>query len=485
MNQQGTLSAQSQPKGFFVLFFCEVWDRFSFYGLQSILVLFLTNYYGLADKQAYGVYGIYMSLAFITPVIGGFVADKLLGFKRAIISGLVLLILGNACFVFHSTQILLLGLGTITVGIGLFKANNASLLGILYESQDSRREKGFTIFYMGMNLGAILGAVSYGFLTQTFGWHAGFVASAIGCAISLILFLLRQTSIIPIIKTIDVKNGQASKSQLLIKNMLMVLAIIMSIFFVVSMFSYHIIFDIIIWGISGTTVFYIFKMSLKYGSKERHNIIVLFLLIVFGIFYFASLVQVGSSLMLFIDRNIHFSIAVIKIPTQVYAALEPLFVVLATPFVTMLLGRTTGRNYLAIVLMRVLLSIVLAGVSFWVFSWAASNVSSHDLQRAVIWIIIGNLLLGLGEISIGPAITSAVTYLAPNELRGTFMGIWFLSIGFAGYIGSLFAEVKTTDTISYAALFKEFAIIIFVISIIFVFLYPMFRRFVLKNEITQ
>src|SRR3989338_259798 len=178
-----------QPKGFYILVMIEVWDRLTYYGIQSVLVIYLANRLLVSDVSAYAIYGIYSTLAFSMPILGGFLADKFLGYRYAIIVGMVLNFLAGIILVKENIPYLYFGLATVVSGIGLLKANSASLLGTLYAERDIRKESGFTLFYMGMNVGVILGPLIYGFLAVEWGWQYAFMVGSVGAVISLIVFV--------------------------------------------------------------------------------------------------------------------------------------------------------------------------------------------------------------------------------------------------------------------------------------------------------
>lgn len=201
-----------QPRGLYLLFFTELWERFGFYTLQTIIILYMTKGLQLSDTNAYLLYGTFTSMLYLTPVVGGYLADRYLGFQRAIIVGGILLTVGYLLTAIPNDQFFFLGLSVIIVANGLFKPNVSSIVGELYRQGDPRRDGGFTLFYMGMNLGSLIPPLITGWIVATYGWHAGFLLAAFGMFIGLIAFLvgrrrLRSSGVMPATSPLRNRGG--------------------------------------------------------------------------------------------------------------------------------------------------------------------------------------------------------------------------------------------------------------------------------------
>ena len=462
-----------QPRALYILLVNEVWDRFSFYGLQALLVLYLTKAMGFSDKHAYLVYGVYASLAFSAPVVGGWLADRYFGFQRMIYTGLVLLISGNLLMATHSIELFYIGMGIVSTGIGFLKPNNAGLLGHAYHDHDPRRESGFTFFYIATNAGALLGPLCYGVASAQWGWHSAFILSAIGMLSSLIMCFTQHRYL----------QNLTSKRPSIWLHVGIIFAVIAVSGFMSLMFTHPHVFKYVLGLLVAIVIAFVTYIATNLGRKERCKLIVFIILLIFGICFFACFMQIGSSLMLFIDRFIHLSLFGWHVPTATYASLEPIFVVLLAPLLNPLWQRVSTHQIPAAT--RISLGLLLGCLSFVSFAFAAWLTEPADMYCALAAVILGNLLLGAGEICIGPALTAAVTYLTPQKRQGTFMGIWLLSVAIAGYLSSLIAQLSaqhhhTTVKALYFQTFVDIAIMAGVITLLMLLCRPLIHRLIPK-----
>ncbi len=418
------------PKALPILTLTEMWDRFNYYGIQALLVLFLTKSVGFSDANAYGIYGVYVSLAFAVPVICGFLADKVLGARQAIILGSILIILGNLVLISTWQHSLFVGLSTLVIGTGFLKPSCVTLTGMLYASGDKRRETGFTFFYMGMNSGAMLGPFIYGLVTHNNHWYHGFWVSAIIMTINL-CFFLKNTQCLP--ATASLPKKRSSLATVVFYSVLLLFIALISLLFkfpdalgsILSLFALLIL--------SGLLV-----IIAKSNRTEARHIIALTLLITLTIAYFIASLQITSSLTLFIERYIDKSVAGITIPTILFASLEPFFIICLTPFLAVLWKYLNAKQREPFMSQKIGLGLFCAALSFLTFAFAV-HWQAHQ-WLSLLSIILGNILLGLGELVMMPALMSAITEYAPKKLKSTFVGILFLSLSFAGYLSSLLAK---------------------------------------------
>ncbi len=471
-----------QPRGLHLLFFLELCDRFSYYGIQSVFVLYLTKTFSFADSHAYSLYGVYTALAFSTPVLGGYLADRFLGYQKTIGYGLLLMTLGNLALLFSGTLSFYLGLSLIIVGIGLFKANNAALLGGLYQKNDARRESGFTIFYMGMNVGAILGPLTFGYIALHFGWIYGFTLSALELAVSLILFTVSKKTLLP-------SNGAAffhHKSLNLEQSTFLFIIILLSVFAINIFFYYPILFKAVLWLVGIFVLSYVLFLAYEKPAGERNKILAIIILNIFAIFFFACQVQIGSSLTLFIDRLVNKHTFGWQIPTAAFSSLQPFFVILTAPLLAPLWSYLEEHHYSFSTVSRIFLGLLLGSISFACFAFSAYSSRWHTtINLPLIMLVIGNFILGAGELCIGPVMMSAVTYLIPKELQGRIMGMWFLSIAFSSYLGSFLAQVADLEkkkpninSIIYFHSFSNTSLIVFIAALFLLMLSPVIRSLV-------
>ncbi len=479
---------KQQPKCLPIIFFMEMWDRFTYYGVLSILVIYLTKHLDFTDNSAYTVYGIYSSLSYMLPIIGGFLADKWLGYGRSISLGIILIIMGCFVLMVNGASYLYTGLSFIICGIGLFKANNASLLGAQYQLNDVSKESGFTLFYVGMNIGAILGPIIFGYIALRFGLDYGFALCAIGMLSSLILFRVAKRYF---------QDCKSTAKPNRISSVSIILGITITISVILIFFKYTSIFSglILLFGLG--TLAYLIKTCFQQHRSKRNKLFALIILNLFSMFYFACSLQVSSSMLLFISRdvNTHLMMGNINIPTAAFASLEPIFVILAAPLLSPLWVYLNRSSSIPPIIIRTSLGLFFAAAGFIIFAIAASKLSHVSFNYPLYGIILGNFILGAGELCIGPALISAVTYLAPTSLRGTFMGFWYLSIAFAAYLSSLLAKLTSDNmhvsiklishgSTAFAQAFFETGLIALTACILLVILSPFLKRLI-KNGAHQ
>lgn len=467
-----------QPKGLYVLFCTELCDRFTYYGIQSLLVLYLTKSLHNSDASAYALFGVYSALAFSLPMLGGFFSDKCLGYARSILYGLSLVLLSTLFLVVTNTVYLYIGFGLIICGIGLFKASNASLLGTLYSEHDIKRESGFTIFYMGMNTGAILGPICYGIVAVKWGWNAAFILGGIVTLISLIIFITNLNLYLT-----QKTHWQISKIFTKI-DALLVLCIFLVLIVVTLLLQFSYYFGDLLTLVSILTFIALFFICKSQNSSARRNIILLIILDIFSIFFFACSLQISSSLLLFVNRHIHANIFGYKIPTEFFASLEPFFVIITAPLFSPLWTYLENKHQAPSVIGRVIFGLLLGAISFWIFDFSAKLAFAQSTVWSLFGVVFGNLILGAGELCIGPALISAVTYLVPKKLQATFMGLWYLSIAFAAYLSSIFAKLSASPIaksllegdIAYYHAFEKTAIVTSIAGIIAIMSFPFLKR---------
>ncbi len=423
-----------QPKGAFLLTFIEIWDRFGYYGIQSVLVLYLTKALLLSDEHAYALYGVYTALAFSTPFLGGYLGDYFFGYQKTVIFGLCFLIIGNLILFLPGAFTLYIGLGWVVCGIGFLKANNATLLGLLYEPGSGLKEKGYTWFYLGMNLGATLGPIVFGLIALYSHWKYGFLVSAMAAAGCLLLFVSFRSAFQLSEQTIEKKSH-------LKHNKFLILVLFFAIIMLSLLFYFPYLFRDLLWFMGITSVSYLLFLALKQNESARNSIFLLGALNLFALFFFACQVQIGSSLTLFIDRLVDKHLGTWAVPTAAFSSIQPICVIISVPVIQLLWRLFKQLSPLQVVLWRIFLGLSLGSVSFAIFAISAYSVPwSQTINYPLIGIILGNLTLGAGELCIGPAMMVAVSHFAPEKLKGQLMGFWFLSVAFSGYLGSLLAE---------------------------------------------
>jgi POT family proton-dependent oligopeptide transporter len=462
-----SLSAR-HPKVLPFLFLTEMWERFGFYVAQGLLVLYMTQYYGFSDDMSYTISGIFAGLVYISPFIGGFLADKLLGFKTAIIWGGLFLVLGYALLSLSSVSALFYpALSTIIIGNGLLKPNISSLLGTQYAAEDPRRDSGFTIFYIGINIGAALSGAS-GYIKNAFGWHTAFALASAGMIIGLIVFF----SGLKHIK--NTQKIQPADGKLKFKLLFCCVLAVIGISFLMRV---HVLANLLLPGAGIVLLIFLIVLTLQQDAKYRKRMIVLNTLILSSIVFWMLFLQLFNSANLYIDRLVDKNLFGLHLTTTVFYASESVFIILLGPVFAwswQALGRN-DKNPSPVT--KFVLGIFFAGLGFLVLAASTMYPSSEGLISPL-WIFLSYLLITIGELLLSPIGLSAVTMLAPSNLIGMMMGIWFVATGFggifAGWIAKLSSVPEATATVAeklsiYQSAFFDYACLAFFVAIVLFF----------------
>ena len=421
---------KGHPKGLYLLFFTEMWERFSYYGMRAILILYLTKKFiegglGMDEKYAMLLYGYFTGFVYFTPLIGGWLADRYLGKRLAVMIGGVTMMLGQfTLFGLNSTTGLYIGLLLLIIGNGFFKPNISTLVGGLYKDGDSRRDAAFTIFYMGINLGAMIAPLVIGVVTDnmfattnedgsiSYGYRYGFLVSGLGMLLGQVIFNLLGTKFLGDLGTKPVGTVSDSSSSESVKS------------------------------INPET------REVLDEKQERQRISVIFVLLIFAVFFWAGFEQAGSSLSLYTDKYIDRSIGSFEIPTSWFQSVNPLFIVTLAPLFTLFWASPIGRRLTTPVKMGVGMIILGAGFLFMIGAVAErsanGDVDDVNNKAALMWLIMTYLLHTIGELCISPVGLSVVTKLSPPKLASVLMAVWMLSSFFANIVGGYIASYVET-----------------------------------------
>ena len=451
---------KGHPKGLYLLFFTEMWERFSYYGMRAILILYLTKKFiegglGMDEKYAMLLYGYFTGFVYFTPLIGGWLADRYLGKRLAVTIGGITMMLGQfTLFGLNSTTGLYIGLLLLIIGNGFFKPNISTLVGGLYKDGDSRRDAAFTIFYMGINLGAMIAPLIIGVVTDnmfattnedgsiSYGYRYGFLVSGIGMLLGQVIFNLLGTKYLGDLGTKPVG------------------------------------------AVSDTEVAKVQKSINPETGKEldekdeKQRISVIFILLIFAVFFWAGFEQAGSSLSLYTDKYIDRSIGSFEIPTSWFQSVNPLFIVTLAPLFTLFWASPIGRRLTTPVKMGVGMIILGAGFLFMIGAVAerSANGDVNDVNNkaALMWLIMTYLLHTIGELCISPVGLSVVTKLSPPKLASVLMAVWMLSSFFANIVGGYIASY--VETMGAGEVFKYIAGFVSVCGVLLILL----NRVILK-----
>lgn len=445
------------PRGLATLFFTEMWERFSYYGMRALLMLFMVasvenGGMGLDDKTGGAIYGLYTMFVYLLALPGGWLADKLFGLRKAVFYGGAIIALGHICLALPFTETFFLGLLLIVIGTGLLKPNVSSLVGELYPaSEQSKRDAGFSIFYMGINLGAFIAPFITGYLGESINWHYGFAAAGVGMIVGLIQYKATEKYLGDVGANIVFSGTDAERmaSQKKIKTGLWIVGLIAAVLVTLLMLRIITIDPVIIAQTSGIVILicvivyfaYIFLFE-KLENDERKKIAVICILFLFSAFFWAGYEQQGSSLNLFAKRYTDKFLFGWEMPASWLQAAPPIFVVVFSLVFAWLWVWLSKRNLDPVTPVKFSLGLIFMGLGFAVMMWGSSLLIADGIlgpELSPNWLIVTYLLHTFGEICLYPVGLSSVTKLAPQKLAGQMMGVWFMSIAFGNLVAGLFA----------------------------------------------
>ncbi|HEX8526736.1 MAG TPA: peptide MFS transporter [Allosphingosinicella sp.] len=433
------------PRGLFVLFFAEMWERFSYYGMRAILIFYLIDHWLFDREKAYIIYGAYTALVYITPVIGGYLADRYIGQRRAVQYGAGLLVVGHFLMAFEgdggqdsaTINVFWLALAFIIMGVGFLKANISAIVGQLYGQGDARRDPAFTIFYMGINLGAALGALIAGYLGQTYGWAYGFGAAGIGMLFGLIVFVWGRPALMG--------RGEAPDQAALRRPVMGIpmeymvyLSGIVGVVVVWFLVQYQ---DVVGWllGLSGAVVlvYFIYEAVLKLDRVSRDRIFAALFLIALQPLFWALFEQAGSSLNVYTNENVDRHLLGWEVPASMFQSINAIYIVLLGPVFAYLWLWLARHNMEPSTPAKFGLGLIQLGAGFLVLVLGAATGTN---LTPVLFIFLIYLLHTTGELCLSPVGLSAMTKLAPSRMVGLMMGAWFLASAAGNFIGGLIAQ---------------------------------------------
>lgn len=434
-------SRKKFPNFLILLFFVEMWERFSYYGMRALLVLFLTSYMGFEDKKAYVVYSLFAATGYAFPIVGGILADKIMGFRNMVFIGGIIIVLGHIVMSLSEniTYLVFFGLGLIGVGTGLFKGNITNLLGACYKKDDETRNQGFTIFYVGVNLGGFIASVSCGFIASLYGWHYGFGLAAIGMIFGLLLFvrfqyILEGVGISPI-KALDKKNLLGIPPFVII----LIGGILVAALFAQGLVYSEILTDMIEFLGIATLIYYIY-IGYKSDSDTRSNLFIIAIMIAILMVFFALEMQLGSLINLFTERNVDKNFLGVDIPASVSQAINPVAIIIIGFMVSFIKANKAFDSF------KIVMSIIAMAGCFFVLYLGCLNASENG-QINYLYLIFGISLMSLGEIFIAPIVQSYVSLLAPNNIKGFVMGMMMLALSFSNLAGIVISEFMSVPSV--------------------------------------
>lgn len=430
------------PKGLYVLFFAEMWERFSYYGMRALLIFYLTKHWLFGDGESNLIYGAYTSLVYIMPVLGGYLADRYLGQRKAVLFGAVILTVGHILMAFEgqtgitdaavkqadpAINIFWAALACIIVGSGFLKANISVIVGQLYSRTDMRRDGAYTIFYVGINVGAALGVVFAGYLGETYGWAYGFGAAGLGMLLGLIVFVLGK----PLLK------GQGEAPRPLSKGTEWTLygLGVASIAVIWALVQYQSVIQTLL-IISGVALLgYVLFESFKLPKEPRERMFAILFLIALNPVFWGLFEQAGGSLNLYTDRYVDRG----GVPASLFQSINAIYIVLFGPVFAALWVALGKRNLEPSAPAKFALALLQVGFSFLVFVWGARTVGP-EIATPVLFVFLIYFFQTTGELCLSPVGLSAMNRLAPKHLASLIMGAWFYMTAVGNFVAGKIGE---------------------------------------------
>ncbi len=455
------------PRGLGLLAAAEMWERFSYYGMRAILVLYLTKALHWSGQDASRLYGAYTGAVYLTPMIGGYLADRFIGTRRSLVIGGIIIAIGHFLLAVEGMTFFYAGLIAVVIGTGFFKPNVSTMVGQLYAQGDPRRDTGFTIFYSCFNFGAFLAPLVCGYLAENerFGWHFGFGAAGVGMVLGLIVYLLGRDKYLPGIGLAPQHARDAETAaeigELAIpsygRNATLgaLGGVIVAVLASVQTWS---AVGLPAWVLSLSGL-----MSLAYGiiigaaftvavrgtqGEERDRVWALVMVSFFVVFFWLVFEQAGSSLTLFADRDVDLTrgaslFGLDRIPASWFASIQPLCIILLGPFAGWFWMYLQKRRMEPATTMKMVLGLFLAGIGFFLLIFAGRAVDAGD-KVSPLWLVAAYLFHSFGEIALYPVGLSYVTKVAPLQFVSLLMGTWFLAISAANFLGGFMAGLIET-----------------------------------------
>ena len=418
------------PIGLYVLFFTEMWERFSYYGMRAILVLYLVAEttegnagLGWTNGEALALYGWYTMLVYVASIPGGWIADKFLGQKKSVLYGGILLVAGHSILAIEELWAFYSGLGLIILGVGLLKPNISTMVGGLYKQGDIRRDKGFTIFYIGINLGAFLSSLIVGYVGEVHGWHYGFGLAGIGMTLGLVQYLLGQKYL----KNVGNFYGDSENKEELEA----------------------------------------MKKPLTKIQKDR--VIVLFISFLLVIVFWGAFEQAGGLMNIYAKENTNRILMGWEVPASWFQSLNAMFIIFLGTSVALYWANRKLKGKVSSSLFKMIIGLIIMGTGFFFMSAAASEFNNTGAS-AMYWLVLAYLFHTIGELCISPVALSYITKLAPVKYASLMMGVYFAMTGFGNKLAGLLGE--SAEGLGELTVFTGIAIF----CVIFGFLVMIFRK---------
>ena len=478
------------PRGLATLFFTEMWERFSYYGMRAILILFMTAVaaganpgLGFDDGKAAAVYGLYVAMVYLMALPGGWIADKLWGTRKAVFVGGCLIAAGHFSMAIPIVPTFYTGLGLIVLGTGLLKPNISAMVGDLYPEGGARRDAGFSIYYMGINLGAFIGPLGCGLLGENYNWHLGFSLAGIGMVAGLIQYRLggdwlgTAGRFEPDVAEPALRD-RARKFYLTLGGAFAVVVL-------VALLTWSGVLAVAITRVAqslgvvivGIAILY-FAYLLLFGGhtpQEKKHLIVIFWLFILAAIFWSGFEQAGSSMNLFAERLTDRNVFGWEAPASWLQSVNPIFIILLAPVFGILWTWLDRKHANPSIPLKFALGLLGLAAGFFVLAWGAAQATAANPVTPA-WLIVTYFLHTCGELSLSPVGLSSMTKLAPRGRVGQMMGVWFIAASLGNLIAGLVAG--QLETLAPAILFRSVAMIVGGAGVVALLLSPAVKKLI-------
>jgi len=484
----------NHPKALKVLFFTEMWERMSYYGMRGILVLFMTasiqdGGLDFSNSSASAIYGIYAAAVYLATLPGGWIADNLYGQQKTVLYGGIIIMFGHLILAIPNMSLFYFGLTLVVIGTGLLKPNISALVGGLYENKIDMRESGFTIFYMSINLGSILGFFICGYLGENIGWHYGFGAAGIGMLFGVIQYKLNMKSLGKIglspSNSINLEIKNKYERIILVISLFISLLVIFGFmgFWSIDPLPLANIMTIVIASISLAYFLYIYFLG-NLNKNEKKKIIMIFILFIGAALFWSGFDQGGSSFNIFAKEYTDRIIFGWEYPASWLQILNPLFVVILAPFISYLwiyLGKKMLDPSLPF---KFGMGLIFMATGFMIIAVGAQIALSEGLAGAQ-WLLLTYLFHTIGELILSPIGLAAISSLSPKRFIGQMMGVWFLASSLGAILAGLISGQATNEGLSSMPdLFNQIAFVSTFAGIVLILISKPLQNWVFKKELS-
>ncbi len=479
-----------QPIGLYILFMTEMWERFSYYGMRALLVLYMTTStiagddprgtgLGWTDKEALALYGWYTMLVYIMSIPGGMIADKLIGQKKSVLWGAIILCLGHGVLVLTDTWAFYTGLGLVILGVGLLKPNISTMVGGLYKEGDIRRDKGFSIFYIGINLGSLLATMIVGLVVKEWGWHAGFGLAGVVMVLGLINYLYGQKylkhvgNFVPSEKKENDISYAKLYGKLFSSPKQLVISIILLAFSLLGWYKLGWGYGLLFLFLTAITSLLIMIYKELDTQVYKDRFVVLLLSFIMVIIFWGAFEQAGGLMNLYTDTKTDRVLFGWEIPTIMFQSLNAGFIILLATGIAGLWAKRQLKGKEASSLFKMASGIIIMGFGFLFMVFAAMEFEKTG-SSGMIWLVLAYLFHTIGELCISPVALSFITKLAPVKYASLMMGVYFAATGLGNKVAGIVGE-SASDFGEYT-IFSGILVFTVIIGLLFILLLKPLKR---------